>query len=149
MIAMLGWFFNRGNYKLSIKEFFILSFAGLRGTVSVTMAVTFTREALFEAGGEKARSGELVVFLCGGTVFLNYLIDDVIARWVINKVKLQKRPISRDVIFKSIIKDIGKETENHYQSIQRENPNAAYDWEELKKFVSVGKDDNKLLKQVF
>ena len=148
MIYILSCLFNKGNYRLSCKELFVVGFGGLRGSIGISLAVAFRRNELFALTGEKSRAGDLVLFFASGHVFFNYLIDASLMPYIIRKLGIVKRNPARDGIFKAIIKDINKKAGKNLTTLKKAYPNYICDWQHLNEMMSIG-DDEKMTNLIF
>ena len=140
MVFGLAWFFNKGNYKLKLKEFFFIAFGGLRGSIGISLAVAFRNIPYFTAGGPRERAGELVLFFSSGHVFFNFLIDATIMPIVMKKLGIVKVNPARDGMLKSIIHDLNKETAKNLENAKSSSTNMLCNWEGINGMLGLDED---------
>jgi len=137
LIAMFSPLLKRFGTHLSLKELFILSYAGLRGALGISLALTVN------ANTEKfsARTRELVLFYVAGTAALSLLINGTTTGLLVKKIKMVNVFPAKEKIFRAFNREISAYTEKQYEKLRDENSAAICDWDTVQKITGGFNDD--------
>ena len=124
---------NRLGHKLSLKELFILSYAGLRGALGLSLALTVNADR----EGFSQRTRELILFYVAGVTGLSLLINGTTTQLIVNKIKMIKTFPAKEKIFRAMVREIDDASCENYEKLRDENPAAICDWEAIKKITGL------------
>ena len=135
LIAMFSPLLKRFGTNLNLKELFILSYAGLRGALGISLALTINTDTEHFS----ARTRELVLFYVAGTAALTLLINGTTTGLVVKKIKMLSVFPAKEKIFRAFNREISAHTEMEYEILRDENPAAICDWDTVQRVTGYEK----------
>ena len=133
LVAILSPILNRLGHKLNFKELFILSYAGLRGALGLSLALTVNADK----EGFSQRTRELILFYVAGVAGLSLLINGTTTQFIVNKIRMVKKFPAKEKIFRAVVREIEDVSSENYEKLREENPAAICDWDVVKKITGV------------
>jgi len=123
-VAILSPILNRLGYKLNLKEMFVLSYTGIRGSLDLVLALSVDVDE--EHFSQRTR--ELVLLYTAGIVMLTIIVNGLTIGPIIRKIKMIKKFPAKSNVFKAFVKEMNDLGTQTYQQLREENPGIVCDW---------------------
>ena len=139
-VLLAAFFLKRGNYKLGWKELLVMTYGGLKGALGLALALIVSNTPIFSDGGERQRTGELILFFMAGTATLSILVQGTTTKFLVKKIKMIKPNPARAKVFRALLRELDEHTKESYDDIKEEHPAALCDWDNLKELADLKED---------
>jgi len=120
-----------GVYKMSFKEYVVLVYGGLRGSLGLALALIIIVEPIYS--DEKLKAGKLILFYMAGTATFSLLVNGTTTSLLVDKIKMIPPNPYVDKVYNNLIKDVKMTTEKLQVKFKAEFPDALCNWELLAK----------------
>jgi len=131
MVILFAPLLNCMGPKLNKKEFLVLSYAGLRGALSIALALTVNAHS--EAFS--ARTRELVLFYVTGTAALSLLLNGTTTRLLVKKIKMINTFPAKEKILRAFNREASAFAERRYEHLRDHNLAAICDWDAVQQIT--------------
>ena len=140
-VFLLLYPFSKMGYGLTWQQGVILSYSGLRGAVSLTLALTVYLDTDISIDIR-----ELVIFHTAGVAFLSLVINGTTIGYLIRKLGLMRMPEVKKRMMKIFIRTYKKEVQDAIEELQAKKNYTNIDWEKLKEIAWADKIRNDIFK---
>lgn len=123
---------SKTGYGMNWREGFILGWGGLRGSMSIALALVFRAEE-----NMPLKTRQLIVFNSAGVATLTMLINATTAGYLIRKLKVVSVPATKAKIKVNLQSEIRQKAVHKLEEIRHHKYNQLCDWDEVKTLVGI------------
>jgi len=145
MIFLFFPILRKNGYGLNWREALVLTYGGLRGAISLALALAIPSVA--DGGGVPNRTKELMVFHAAGMATLTMVINATTAGWVIKKLKAIKVSSAKSKIKLNLLAEMQVKANHKLSDLQKQKYYELCDWSQTKALVGLSEEDSALFTQ--
>jgi len=130
MVFTFSPILKRHGYGLTGKEFMVLVWGGLRGSLGLALALIVAVDDSLPT-----RMRDLVLFYSAGMAVLTLLINGTTSRWLVNRLELTAEPEIKNRLQKNLIADMILKSEEKQERLMADRFLNLSDWKAVSKLV--------------
>lgn len=130
MIFMFYPILHRKQYGITPKEGIVLCWGGLRGALALTLALL-----VFYTPSVPEEARKQILFFTGGIVTLTLIVNATSMKWLLNILKLTKKPSSKILLDYDIRSIYSHKSIEFFEKLKSRKSLEGADWDSIKEYL--------------